>query len=130
MKILMLDDDQDLLNALRDMLARHSHSVDCCDNARDAVAMVGTGEYDFVFVDYKMPENDGIWFMKNARLPRRTKAVLMTGYVNREVINRMFALGACGYIIKPFDEEEILRHLAFYSGKHSKPRQHDSGRKG
>lgn len=115
MNILMLDDDRDLLNALQDMLTRHNHSVDCCDNAKDAVTMVNSGQYDFVFVDYKMPENDGIWFMKNASLPKTTKAILMTGYVNRDVINRMFSLGACGYIIKPFDEEEILRHLAFYS---------------
>jgi CheY-like chemotaxis protein len=115
MKLLMLDDDGDLLSALRDMLSKYQHVVDCCDNAKDAIAKVANGDYDFVFVDYQMPENDGIWFMKNVRLPRKTKALLMTAYVNRDVINKMFALGACGYIIKPFDEEEIFRHLDYFS---------------
>ena len=115
MKLLVLDDDRDLLSALKDLLSKYEHAVDCCDNAKDAVDLVATGEYDFVLVDYKMPENDGIWFMHHAKLPRRTKALLITAYVNRDVIKKMFALGACGYIIKPFDHEEILRHLAFYS---------------
>ena len=115
MKILILDDDKDLLTAVRLMLIQHDHEVDCSDNAEQAVDMVTDGDYDFVLVDYKMPENDGIWFMKNVDRPKKTKALLVTAFVNREVINRMFALGACGYLIKPFNEEEIIRHLDFFS---------------
>ena len=111
----MLDDDRDLLSAIRDLLSKHSHVVDCCDNAPEAVALAEQGSYDFVFIDYKMPDHDGIWFMNQVKLPRKTKALLMTAYINRDVINRMFAAGACGYIVKPFDEEEILRHLAFFA---------------
>ena len=115
MKLLVLDDDRAMLSALKDLLAKYEHAVDCCDNARDAVDMVAKGDYDFVLVDYKMPDNDGIWFMHNAKLPRKTKAILITAYVNRDIIKKMFALGACGYLIKPFDDQEILRHIAFYS---------------
>ena len=115
MNILMLDDDRDLLDALRELLARHDHKVDCCDNAKQAVSLAEQGSYDFIFVDYKMPDNDGLWFMQNVRLPRKTKTLLMTAYVNRNIINQMFAAGACGYIIKPFDESDLLRHLAFFS---------------
>lgn len=115
MKILILDDDKELLKALKEMLSRHEHVIDCSDNAPAAVKVVEGGDYDFVLVDYKMPDNDGIWFMKNVKLPRKTKALLMTAYVNREIINKMFSLGACGYIIKPFEENELFRHLEFYS---------------
>ena len=115
MKLLMLDDDRDLLRALRDMLVQHEYVVDCCDNAKDALDKVAADEYDFVFVDYKMPEHDGIWFMRNAKLPRKTKALLMTAYVSRDIIDKMFSLGACGYLIKPFDEEELLHHLSYHS---------------
>lgn len=115
MKILILDDDISLLDTLKGMLVQHDNDVDCSDNAKQALKMAETGNYDFVLVDYKMPENDGIWFMENVNLPRRTKALLITAYVDRDVISRMFDLGACGYLIKPFDEKELLRHLAFYS---------------
>jgi len=115
MKLLMLDDDCDLLSALKDLLSKYEHEVECCDNAKDAVERVANNNFDFVLVDYKMPENDGIWFMHNAKIPRKTKVLLMTAYVNRDVINKMFSLGACGYLIKPFDDEELLRHINYYS---------------
>ena len=117
MKILVVDDDKALLGALARVLKEHDHEADCIDNAREAAEMVEKTKYDFVLLDYKMPQNDGIWFMKNAKVPRETKILLITAYVNRKVVNKMFELGASGYLIKPFDGEEIVRHLAFYSQK-------------
>lgn len=115
MKILILDDDVYLLEALKRVLEMNDHEVECSSSPSDALELVGSGDFDFVLVDYKMPEKDGIWFMEHAQVPRKTRVLLITAYVNREVINRMFALGASGYLIKPFDEEELLRNLAFFS---------------
>lgn len=115
-RILILDDDKTLLEALKRMLSEHNYIVDCSDNAQTAVEMVKKNHYDFVLVDYRMPGKDGIWFMQNTKLPKKTKALLMTAYANRQVINQMFKLGASGYLIKPFDAEEILRHLKFHAG--------------
>ena len=117
MKILILDDDAELLSALERILVDHGHDVDCCDDAVKAVSMVAENAYKLLLVDYKMPEHDGIWFMKNVDLPQNTKVLLITAYVNREVINRMFELGASGYLIKPFDEDELMRHIDYYTPK-------------
>jgi DNA-binding response OmpR family regulator len=114
MRILIMDDDHNLLDALRHMLEEHNHEVHTVDNAKDAVAKVAETDYDIVMADYRMPGEDGIWFMKNAKLKRSTKVLLCTAYANREVIKQMFELGACGYLIKPFDEEEVLRNLEFH----------------
>ncbi len=114
MRILIMDDDRSLLDALRHMLEQHHHEVHTVDNARDAVAKVAETDFDIVMADYRMPGEDGIWFMKNANLKRSTKVLLCTAYANREVIKQMFELGACGYLIKPFDEEEVLRNLEFH----------------
>lgn len=115
MKILVLDDDAALLKALKNILVMNDHDVDCCDNAKEAIGKVAVNEYDFILVDYKMPENDGIWFMENAEIPKKTTVLLSTAFANREVINRMFDLGASGYLIKPYDEDELIRNLEFYS---------------
>jgi len=61
-----------------------------------------------------MPEHDGSWFMRNAEVPRDTKVLLVTAYANRDIINEMFRLGISGYVIKPFDGPELLRHLDFH----------------
>jgi len=115
MKILVLDDDDGLLEAIGKFLRLHKHEVDTANNSKVALKMVEAKPYDFILVDYKMPGNDGIWFMKNTKLPRKTKVLLITAYVDRKVIKRMFELGACGYLIKPFDDEELLRNLSFFS---------------
>ena len=114
MNILILDDDTELLDALSRILEHHGHDVDCADNAELAVDMVVQGNYDLLLVDYKMPGNDGVWFMQNVDLPKDSKVLLITAYVNRDIINKMFTLGAAGYLIKPFDEEELLRHVSYY----------------
>lgn len=115
MKILILDDDASLAKAVKAMLDQYDHDIDCSEDAQEAVRLVEVGDYDFVLADYKMPGKDGIWFMKNVKLPKKTKVLLSTAYANRQVINEMFALGASGYLIKPFDEEDLLRHLDFHA---------------
>ena len=115
MKVLIVDDDSVLLEAVKDMLVDSGYEVDCSNSAREAVGMVESVKYDYILVDYRMPKDDGIWFMENAKISPSTKVLLMTAYLNRDVINKMFSLGASGYIVKPFDEEELITHLQFHS---------------
>ena len=115
MNILVVDDDKELLAAVERILTRNGHSVDCSDNAAAAVKMAAANRYDFVLVDYRIPEHNGIWFLQNASLPRSTRALLMTAFTDGNVIGRMFGVGISGYIAKPFDETELLRHIDFHS---------------
>ena len=119
MKILILDDNESLVLALKGILQSNGHEVDGCVTATDAIARLGEATYNLILLDYKMPANDGIWFMTEANVPRSTKVLLMTAYVQRNVINTMFKLGACGYMMKPFDEEELLRNLDFFLPSHT-----------
>lgn len=118
MRLLLVDDDTSLLAEMSRILSRHGHSVDCVDNAEDAVAVVKTNRYDFVLVDYRMPKHDGIWFLQNARLPRHTTTLLVTSLTDGAVIRQMFGAGISGYVTKPFDENELLMHLEFHSKNH------------
>ena len=117
MKIMLLDDEEPLLKSLSRMITLLGHEVQCFQSPSAAAEAIEEEEYDFAFVDYLMPERDGIWFMSNARIPRKTKVMLMTAFVSRSVISRMFELGVCGYMIKPFDEDELRRHIEFHSSQ-------------
>ncbi|MBN2301022.1 MAG: response regulator [Lentisphaerae bacterium] len=115
MRILIVDDDADLIDGIKDFLVTQGHDVDCTCDAETGVAMVARTQYDFVLIDYKMPDKNGAWFMQNAKLSNGTKSILITAFVNRSVIDEMFRLGVSGYLIKPFDTDELIRHLAFHS---------------
>jgi DNA-binding response OmpR family regulator len=118
MKILILDDEENVLKSLERTLVLMKHEVKCFMSAKEAIPEIEGGSYDFALVDYKMPEFSGIWFMQNAKVPRATKVLLITAYVNREVITEMMKLGARGYLIKPFNENELKMHLSFHSTSH------------
>ncbi|OGV60336.1 MAG: hypothetical protein A2283_00415 [Lentisphaerae bacterium RIFOXYA12_FULL_48_11] len=127
MRILVIDDNAKLLAELGHILTRNGHSADCIDNAAAAVVMLGSSCYDFILVDYRMPEHDGLWFIKNASIPRHTKTLLVTSYVDRNVIKQMFNAGISGYVVKPFDEKELLMHLEFHSGNQMNRQNVNSG---
>jgi len=118
MSILILDDNESLVMALKGILRKKGHSVDGAADPARALSMLAENHYDLILLDYKMPGHDGIWFMREARISRSTKVLLMTAYIQRNVVNTMFKLGACGYMMKPFDEEELLRNLDFFLPSH------------
>lgn len=115
MKVLVLDDHKGFREEVLEMLKRNGHECDGVESAPEAIPMVETGKYDFVLVDFSMPDHDGVWFMRNVRKPRHTKALLVTAHASNEVIKQMFRIGAAGYLIKPFEEEDLVRHLTFHS---------------
>jgi len=115
MKILVIDDNKRLLNTLSLALSTMGHEVRCTFGADTAAQHTQNEHFDFILLDYKMPSHDGIWFMRNARISKGTKVLLMTAFVSNTVIAEMFKLGVSGYLIKPFDAAELLRHLEFHS---------------
>ena len=115
MKVLVLDDHRGFREEVVAMLVRNGYEADSVDSAAAAIPLAESGQYAFILVDYNMPEHDGLWFMQNIRLPRGTKAILVTGYVNRRLINCMFEAGVVGYLIKPFEEPDLIHHLVFHS---------------
>ena len=121
MKVLVLDDHEGFRNEIVAILARTGHEASGAGSPEEAIPLVENGDYDFLLVDYQMPGHDGIWFMQHVKRPRRTKAILVTAHVNPQVTDAMFKSGACGYIIKPFDEADLLRHLDFHSRGTDKP---------
>ncbi len=121
MKIMLVDDEKEILTSLRRTLELMGHEVDCFLEAPDAAKAQDEGGYDFIFVDYLMPETNGIWFMKNIKKRPETHILLMTAFVNRDVISEMMRLGASGYLVKPFDADELKMNLSFHANKKDLP---------
>jgi DNA-binding response OmpR family regulator len=115
MKILLLDDEANILSSVERILTGLGHAVDCMSDAKKAAEVIEKGGYDFALVDYMMPVHDGVWFMKNARIPKDTKVLLMTAHVDREIIKQMLGLGARGYLIKPLEKDELEFHFSFHA---------------
>ena len=115
MKILAIDDDARLLAEVENILVRHGHDVHAVTSATEGIAHLKDNVYDFVLVDYRMPEHDGMWFMRHAAVPRGTKVLLVSSLIESNLVREMSKEGISGYVMKPFDEEELVHHLALHS---------------
>ena len=115
MKVLVVDDDRGMLKALDGLLSGEGHEVQTAGSAEEGLEL-DPSSFDFILLDYKMPGHDGAWFLENAKLSRKTRVLLITAYVNKDVIKRMFDLGVAGYLIKPFDGDDLVRHMEFFAG--------------
>ncbi len=126
LRVLLIDDDASLLNSLSMLVESLGHEADCAENAERGIAMAEGKHYDIFLVDYLMPDKTGIWFMKHLSAPLEAKRLLMTAYTDRRMINEMFRLGICGYLIKPFDREELAHQIDFHTqGLRSKREKHE-----
>jgi DNA-binding NtrC family response regulator len=86
LRILVVDDEPDILLTLNALLRARGHSVKTFDNSSEALGHLTSGEltpYDLVITDYRMPGGIsgldlGIWVKEHTR--RKTKVFLMTGF--------------------------------------------------
>jgi len=106
-RILVIDDDAVACEFLQEALLREGYVVDAFTSGKDALKK-DLSQYDLLMSDIRMPEIDGLQFLRHVRekwpeLP----VVLMTAYGSLETTMEALRLGAWDYISKPFSPDAI-----------------------
>ena len=109
MTILLADDDEKVLKALSSVLAACGHRVTTASNGAEAMQKTADGAPDLVITDLRMPEMDGLAFLKAAheRFPR-TAVVLMTADREAGIASAALRDGAHDCLRKPIRIERLL----------------------
>ena len=112
LRLLVIDDEESMRHMLESMLAKEGYAVSSASRGSDGLEMLGEEVYDLVLCDVRMPEMDGITFLKKAgQAGFETPVVIMSAYGAIEVAVEAIKAGACDYISKPFNLDEILLTL-------------------
>lgn len=107
--ILVVDDEAIVLKSCERILASEGFSVDTATNARNALSLLEKNFYDLVITDIKMPEMDGIEFMKEVRKRNPDiNIIVITGYPSQESIKAALSLRIIDYLPKPFSPNHLL----------------------
>jgi DNA-binding NtrC family response regulator len=108
-RILVADDQEMMRDSLAGTLVREGHEVVACgDGAAAAERLGGSGRFDLLITDLKMPKMTGIELLAEAkRLRPDVPVVLMTAFATVQTAVEAMKMGAYDYIQKPFDGEEI-----------------------
>ena len=103
-KILVVDDEIEVVQLLRDFLTSKGYEVYTALNGAEALAVVKEAKPDIVLLDIIMPGMGGIDTLKEIKKIDPTTAVIMvTALIDEELANRAVKLGAFDYIVKPIN---------------------------
>jgi two-component system NtrC family response regulator len=111
-RILVVDDERNYLLVLRELLERAGYDVDAVQQALDGLKLANTRGFDAALVDLRMGELDGVEVMRRLRrIDPDLGVVIMTAYASVETAIESIKAGAADYVMKPFDNDAVLRTL-------------------
>ncbi len=112
MKLLLVEDERELSQAVKKVLEYHKYDVDCAYDGQQALDMTAKDTYDGIVMDVMMPKVDGITAVKRLRERGDNTPILMLT-AKAEVDDKVQGLdvGADDYLTKPFAVKELLARI-------------------
>lgn len=112
MRILLVEDDQMIANAVSEGLKTARYAVDWVNNGNTAEQALAAQPYDLVLLDLGLPGQDGLQVLRHLRQSKNHTPVLIVT-ARDDLDSRLAGLdgGADDYIIKPFDLAELLARI-------------------
>lgn len=112
MRILLVEDDQMIADAVSNGLRNARYAVDWVNNGNTAEQAIATQTYDLVLLDLGLPGQDGLQVLRHLRQTKNHTPVLIVT-ARDDLDSRLAGLdgGADDYIIKPFDLAELLARI-------------------
>lgn len=112
MRILIIEDDHKIANAIKKGLEQESYAVDVYFNGKDGLAWALMVNYDLIILDRMLPEVDGIKICQVLRKKKNNTPILILT-VKDKISDRVEGLnaGADDYLTKPFAFEELLARV-------------------
>lgn len=109
--ILIVDDDHDIRNLLRDYLETHGFIVVAAANGREMARLLAANPVDLIILDLMMPGDDGLTLLKRERQRSQLPVIILSarGEEADKVIG--LELGADDFVAKPFKPRELLARV-------------------
>jgi DNA-binding NtrC family response regulator len=107
-KILVVDDDPDIVAVLDELLGKEGHQVTTCSTGADAIAAGRDQQFDVVVADIRLPDVDGLAVLRAYQEASPDAAVIVTtAFGTVETAIQAIKTGAYDYIPKPFKLDEV-----------------------
>lgn len=112
MKILLVDDERQLTDALSTILKQNKYSVDCANDGEEGLDLALSDIYDLIILDVMMPKLDGFSLLRELRRNKLSVPVLMLS-AKSDITDKIEGLnfGADDYLTKPFNTDELLARI-------------------
>jgi DNA-binding NtrC family response regulator len=116
--LLIVDDEESVRDSLYNWFLEDGYAVDCAENAKEALSMLESKNYDIILADIKMPGMDGLEMHRRIKtLNKDSIVIIMTAFASVETAVQALKDGAYDYVTKPFDPDD-LSHLVRNATSH------------
>lgn len=110
-KVLVIDDEKNILNSVSMYLEGHGYSVETSDNGLDGIKMAKDNQPSIILLDLVLPDIDGYMVCKTLNEAiniKKIPIIIMSAKCQKEDIEKATDMGASDYIIKPFEPLKLL----------------------
>ncbi len=117
-KVLVIDDDLVMLNAINHILSKNGYDVDTATNGKEGLEKIDLQEFDLVITDIMMPHHNGLAVLslvKSNPLKKHTRVVTMSSAGNVAIKNEAIILGAEEFMTKPIKANYLLEIVKKYT---------------
>lgn len=111
MRLLVVEDEEDLRRGLEQALREEGYAVDAAGDGADALYKAETWEYDAIVLDIMLPGLDGLEILRRLRKKKTVPVLLLTARDGLGDRVRGLDLGADDYLVKPFDLGELMARV-------------------
>ena len=112
MRLLVVEDEENLRTVIRKRLMKEGYSVDACGDGQEALDYMAVSPYDTVILDIMMPKMSGMEVLKKMRAGGdQTPVLFLTAKDGIEDRVKGLDSGADDYLVKPFAFEELLARI-------------------
>jgi DNA-binding NtrC family response regulator len=108
-RLFIIEDDPGVAEVVKLLLSREGYFVESAGTVKEGLRRLAAGDFDLVITDLKLPDGTGLDAMRLIHGKDRTlPIIMMTSYSSLESAIAALRAGAVDYIIKPFDNDELL----------------------
>ncbi|MBW2091958.1 MAG: response regulator [Deltaproteobacteria bacterium] len=112
MKLLVIDDEEEILNMLKRKLSVEGYEVVTVTEPHKAIDLMKTELFNLVLCDIKMPGMNGVDLLKILKqINPLAIIIMMTGYSSMSYVVDCLGSGAMDYFVKPFEDLETIRKV-------------------
>lgn len=109
--ILIVDDEELVRDSLYNWFIEDGYRVECAENAKKALTILESDQFDIILADIKMPGMDGLEMLRRIKsLKQDSIVIVMTAFATVDTAVKALKDGAYDYVTKPFDPDD-LTHL-------------------
>jgi len=114
MKILICEDNKMASRTISVVLEREGYQTTTAEDGNLAIGLLDNNNYDLVIVDIHLPYHSGLELVKYLRsdLQKKTPVLIVSAFSDVQIQKQAGELGVNGYIIKPFNPDELVRMIS------------------